>query len=203
MTVIWSKIVNYVTESINYLTYQSPIYVSITLYTSYTLFMPLVFSKYWVFLGFFSSPGTIKWISGSIVDWLLLHIQLAEQLVGCIFIIHFPPFSFSLLPGESMKFGVSQFHIQLQVWGEQSKANRCLPSLWTQSGHVTQGGPIRMNLIFTEWACDTRRPNQNESYFYFLERLGRDAFSSLWTRMRKYHAWELLEPTGDHQGSKP
>lgn len=68
MTVIWSKIVNYVTESINYLTYQSPIYVSITLYTSYTLFMPLVFSKYWVFLGFFSSPGTIKWISGSIVD---------------------------------------------------------------------------------------------------------------------------------------
>ena len=50
-----------------------------------------------------------------------------------------------------MKFGVSQFHIQLQVWGEQSKANRCLPSLWTQSGHVTQGGPIRMNLIFIFW----------------------------------------------------
>ena len=187
MTVIWSRIVNYVTESINYLTYQSPIYVSITLYTSYTLFMPLVFSKYWVFLGFFSSPGTIKWISGSIVDWLLLHIQLAEQLVGCIFIIHFPPFSFSLLPGESMKFGVSQFHIQLQVWGEQSKFSQSVPSI-----------PLD-----TEWACDTRRPNQNESYFYFLERLGRDAFSSLWTRMRKYHAWELLEPTGDHQGSKP
>ena len=30
MTIIGSKIVNYVTESINYLTYQSPIYVSIT-----------------------------------------------------------------------------------------------------------------------------------------------------------------------------
>lgn len=68
MAIICSKIVNYVSESVNYLTYQSPIYVSITFIYIIHFIHASRFSKYWDFFFFLSSPGTIKWISGSIVD---------------------------------------------------------------------------------------------------------------------------------------
>ena len=64
MAVIWSRIANYVNESVNYLSYQSPNYVSVTfMYIIECLFMPLVFPNIEIFL---SSSGTIKWISGRI-----------------------------------------------------------------------------------------------------------------------------------------
>lgn len=52
MTIIWSKIVNYVSESVNYLTYQSPIYVSITFIYIIHFIHASRFPKYWDFFFF-------------------------------------------------------------------------------------------------------------------------------------------------------
>lgn len=54
MAIICSKIMNYVSESVNYLTYQSPIYVSITFIYIIHFIHASHFSKYWDFFFFFS-----------------------------------------------------------------------------------------------------------------------------------------------------